>query len=141
MSMQKNDLNIIYKLVNLSIKQGKKSVAEKHMRKAFVELSKNSQESVIEVIDSLYKHTQPMINFKKQRKIYKPTFIDPRKKNFLACSWILDSANKNTQSKFSQALAQEFINIKAKKSSSIKKCQEFHQEALDKMNIVKKRNL
>lgn len=133
-------LTIIYNLLNQSIKKGKKSVTEKNIRKSLYYLMQhNNDKSIFELIDYVTKNTEPLINFKKKKNFYKPTFINKKKKAFLACSWILNEVKNQSSNKFYKNLATEIININNNKSLSTKKRLEFHKEALDKLNIVIKK--
>lgn len=127
---------ILYTLLNIFNKRGKKVISEKVLRKTLYSLAKKRKnEDIHTLLKQFYINTEPLVNFKKKKNQYKPTHISVHKKNFLIGYWLIKELNKKSSLKFDEKLTLEFLNIIDKKSNVIKKRDEFHKEALQKLNI------
>ena len=123
------------KLMQFSLKKGKKNTIENVFRNSLFYLAKNKTEKAKTIINQSVHKTTPYINVKTKRKGSKNVYIPKKmKKNFsefLSSNWILDSAKKRSENQFHKKLINELIDITNNKSMVSKKKDELHKLAAE----------
>ncbi len=111
--------------VNMLMKHGKKSVAEKILYQAFDNVQKRSEQEGIEVFKQALANVRPTVEVKSRRvggATYQvPTEVRAVRQTTLAMRWIIDAAKKRGEKSMINKLAGELTDAAAQKGAAIKK--------------------
>ncbi len=120
--------------VNRMMLQGKKSVAESLVYKAFdIIASKITDKEPLEVFLVAIKNAMPIVKVKAKRiggATYQvPVEVDPRVSEALAHRWIIESARSRHGRSFSDKLASELVDAYDKKGRAVETKEATHRMA------------
>ncbi len=127
-----HDLQIA-KFINMIMRNGKKSVAERIMYYALDNISqKNSLESV-ELMEKALENVRPTVEVKSRRvggATYQvPVEVRASRRNTLAMRWLIDAAQKRGEKTMAQKLAGELLDASESKGSAVKRREDTHRMA------------
>jgi len=127
-----HDLQIA-KFINMIMRNGKKSVAERIMYYALDNISqKNSLESV-ELMEKALENVRPTVEVKSRRvggATYQvPVEVRASRRNTLAMRWLIDAAKKRGEKTMAQKLAGELLDASESKGSAVKRREDTHRMA------------
>ena len=116
---------LVAKFVNVLMKNGKKSVAEKILYRSFEHVQKKSGQEGIKVFKKALENVRPFVEVKSRRvggATYQvPVEVRPVRQTTLAMRWIVEAAKKRNEKSMINKLAGELIDASAHKGMAIKK--------------------
>jgi small subunit ribosomal protein S7 len=119
---------LVAKFVNMMMKHGKKSTAEKILYQAFTNVNKKNGQDGLEVFKKALENVRPFVEVKSRRvggATYQvPVEVRPVRQTTLAMRWIIDAAKKRGEKSMINKLAGELVDAAEQKGSAIKKREE-----------------
>ncbi len=119
---------LVAKFVNMLMKHGKKSVAEKILYKAFDSVNNKNGQDGMEVFKKALENVRPFVEVKSRRvggATYQvPVEVRPIRQTTLAMRWIIDAANKRGEKSMINKLAGELVDAAEQKGAAMKKREE-----------------
>ena len=125
--------DLILKLMNSIMYDGKKTIAEKIVYQALDKLQSKSKEEPIKIFNAAISNIKPSIEVRSRRvggATYQvPMEVRPRRAQTLAMKWIVDSANKRNEKTMRERVANEIFDAFNNKGNAVKKREETHKMA------------
>ncbi|NNC68816.1 MAG: 30S ribosomal protein S7 [Gammaproteobacteria bacterium] len=119
---------LVAKFVNMLMKHGKKSTAEKILYQAFDSVNSKSGQDGLEVFKKALENVRPFVEVKSRRvggATYQvPVEVRPVRQTTLAMRWIIDAAKKRGEKSMINKLAGELVDAAEQKGSAMKKREE-----------------
>jgi small subunit ribosomal protein S7 len=119
---------LVAKFVNMLMKHGKKSTAEKILYQAFDSVNNKSGQDGLEVFKKALENVRPFVEVKSRRvggATYQvPVEVRPVRQTTLAMRWIIDAAKKRGEKSMINKLAGELADAAEQKGSAMKKREE-----------------
>ncbi|MCY3802932.1 MAG: 30S ribosomal protein S7 [Gammaproteobacteria bacterium] len=116
---------LVAKFVNMLMKNGKKSVAEKILYQAFDNVQRKSGQEGINIFKKAIENVRPFVEVKSRRvggATYQvPVEVRPVRQTTLAMRWIVDAAKKRGEKSMINKLAGELLDASSQKGAAIKK--------------------
>jgi small subunit ribosomal protein S7 len=125
---------MIARFINMVMKDGKKSVAERIVYGAIetIEL-KNKSASPVDLIEQALDNVSPMVEVKSRRvggATYQvPIEVRPKRRQTLAMRWIIDAARVRSEKSMPSKLAGELLEAMEQRGSAVKKREDTHRMA------------
>ncbi len=127
-----NDV-LVAKLINCTMWDGKKSVAQRLVYEAFQIVSKRLKEDPLKVFKQAVENVRPLLELKSRRvggATYQiPVEVAPNRGISLAIRWLIRYARAREGKSFPEKLAAELIDAYNKKGGAIKKREDTHKMA------------
>jgi len=127
-----HDLQIA-KFINMIMRNGKKSTAEKIMYFALDTVSGKSSLDSVELMEKALENVRPMVEVKARRvggATYQvPVEVRASRRNTLAMRWLIDAAQKRGEKTMAQKLAGELLDASESKGTAVKKREDTHRMA------------
>jgi small subunit ribosomal protein S7 len=124
---------VLAKFINMVMRNGKKSVAEKIVYGALVEISNKSQGDAIEVFGKAIENIRPLVEVKSRRvggATYQiPVEVRHDRSTTLAMRWLVDAAKSRGEKNMGMRLAGELLDASENKGTAIKKREDTHRMA------------
>ncbi|MCV2518832.1 MAG: 30S ribosomal protein S7 [Candidatus Lightella neohaematopini] len=124
---------VLAKFINIIMKNGKKSVAEKILYGAINILLKKIDKKPIEILELALSNVRPVVEIKSRRvggSTYQiPVEVNTNRRNTLAMRWIVIAARKRKDKSMMIRLANELFDAINNKGSAIKKREDTHRMA------------
>ncbi len=124
---------MVAKFVNALMLDGKKSVAEKILYRAFDSIAGKKVGEPLEVFAEALENVRPVVEVKSRRvggATYQvPIEVRPTRRNALAIRWIIDAARKRREKSMALRLAAELTDASKKSGEAYKKCENTHRMA------------
>lgn len=125
---------VLAKFINIAMRSGKKSTAEKIVYGALDEMSnRNNGADSLELFNKALNNVKPIIEVKSRRvggATYQiPIEVRPDRSMALAMRWLVDAAKKRSEKNMGLRLAGELLDASDNRGSSIKKREETHKMA------------
>ena len=121
------------KFMNVLMKCGKKSVAEKVVYGALDQITLKSKGDALEVFNKALENIRPMVEVKSRRvggATYQvPVEVRSGRRTALAMRWLVDAARSRGEKSMGQRLAGEIMDASESKGSAVKKREETHRMA------------
>jgi len=121
------------RFINMVMRSGKKSVAEKIVYGALDQVGVRSGKDALEVFDKALENVQPMVEVKSRRvggATYQvPVEVRADRGVALAMRWLSDSARKRSEKSMGLRLASEILEASENKGSAVKKREDTHRMA------------
>ncbi|MDH3607962.1 MAG: 30S ribosomal protein S7 [Gammaproteobacteria bacterium] len=119
---------LVAKFVNMLMKHGKKSTAEKILYQAFDSVNSKSGQDGLEVFKKALENVRPFVEVKSRRvggATYQvPVEVRPVRQTTLAMRWIIDASKKRGEKSMINKLAGELVDAAEQKGSAMKKREE-----------------
>jgi small subunit ribosomal protein S7 len=119
---------LVAKFVNILMKHGKKSTAEKILYQAFDSANHKSGQDGLEVFKKALENVRPFVEVKSRRvggATYQvPVEVRPVRQTTLAMRWIIEAAKKRGEKSMINKLAGELVDASEQKGSAMKKREE-----------------
>lgn len=119
---------LVAKFVNMLMKHGKKSTAEKILYQAFDSVNNKSGQDGLEVFKKALENVRPFVEVKSRRvggATYQvPVEVRPIRQTTLAMRWIIEAAKKRGEKSMINKLAGELADAAEQKGSAMKKREE-----------------
>ena len=122
------------KFINVLMRDGKKSVAEKIMYGAMDIIGERQKERPpLEVVDTALENVRPMVEVKSRRvggATYQvPVEVRAMRQIALAMRWVAEAARKRNEKSMVARLAGELLEAADKRGAAVKKREEIHRMA------------
>ncbi|MGU9977428.1 MAG: 30S ribosomal protein S7 [Candidatus Oxydemutatoraceae bacterium WSBS_2016_MAG_OTU14] len=117
----------VAKFINIVMKAGKKSVAERIVYGAFDHMLKTckNEERLIEVFNEALENVKPRVEVRSRRvggATYQvPVEVRTSRQQTLAMRWIIDASRKRSEKTMGLSLAQELLSASDNKGAAVKK--------------------
>ena len=129
----KFDNALVAKLINYVMRQGKKTVAEKVVYRAFDTVARETSEDPLLVLQRAIANASPLLEIKSRRiggATYQvPREVSPKRRTALAFRWILTAARSKTGKPMAEKLAEELILAARGEGIAIKRKADMHRMA------------
>lgn len=127
---------LISKVINRSMKDGKKSVAEKQIYAAFDLIKQKTSEDPVSIFEKAINNIKPEMEVRAKRvggAAYQvPSQVRGERKDSLAIRWLVNAARARSNSEFhtyGEKLAAEIIDASKGEGGAVKKRQEMERIA------------
>ncbi len=124
---------VITKFINKMMYDGKKSVAEKIIYKAFNKIEEKSGEKGIEVFEKALERVRPLVEVRSRRvggATYQvPVEVRASRQQSLSIRWILEATRKRNERMMVDRLANELMDAASDKGAAFKKKEDVHKMA------------
>lgn len=126
--------DVVAKFINVVMRQGKKSLAERIVYGAFEEVSKKLKtDEPVEIFYKALDNVSPTVEVKARRvggSTYQiPVEVRAHRKQSLAMRWIIDSAVERSGKSMMERLAAELLDANESRGNAFKKKEEVHRMA------------
>ncbi|MGL2555793.1 30S ribosomal protein S7 [Helicobacter pylori] len=124
---------VVTKFINKMMFDGKKSVAEKIIYKAFNKIEERSGEKGIEVFEKALERVRPLVEVRSRRvggATYQvPVEVRASRQQSLSIRWILEATRKRNERMMVDRLANELMDAANDKGAAFKKKEDVHKMA------------
>ncbi|WQV02084.1 30S ribosomal protein S7 [Helicobacter pylori] len=124
---------VVTKFINKMMYDGKKSVAEKIIYKAFNKIEEKSGEKGIEVFEKALERVRPLVEVRSRRvggATYQvPVEVRTSRQQSLSIRWILEATRKRNERMMVDRLANELMDAASDKGAAFKKKEDVHKMA------------
>jgi small subunit ribosomal protein S7 len=124
---------LVTKFVNVVMRQGKKTVAERILYDALETVKERSADDPIKVFKRAIENVKPAVEVKSRRvggSTYQvPVEVNPSRKLALSIRWIIQSAQKRGEKTMKSKLAGELLEAAENRGGAIKKKEDTHRMA------------
>ncbi|TZF91667.1 30S ribosomal protein S7 [Cognatilysobacter lacus] len=128
----KHGSDTIARFINMVMKSGKKSIAEKIVYGAMDVIGEKSP-NALELVEKALTNVAPAVEVKSRRvggATYQvPVEVRPTRRSALAMRWLIDSARKRGENSMPRKLAAELMDASENRGGAIKKREETHRMA------------
>ncbi|HHO70369.1 MAG TPA: 30S ribosomal protein S7 [Halothiobacillus sp.] len=123
----------VAKFVNMIMRRGKKSVAEKILYGAMDQIKAKGKGDPVELIERALENVAPAVEVKSRRvggATYQvPVEVRPVRRTSLAMRWLIEAARKRGEKSMSAKLAGELMDAAENRGSAVKKREDTHRMA------------
>ncbi len=124
---------VLAKFINIIMRSGKKSIAEKIVYGALDEISGKGNPEPLEVFNKALENVRPLVEVKSRRvggATYQiPIEVRTARSVTLAMRWMVDAAKKRGEKNMGLRLAGELLDASESRGSAIKKREDTHRMA------------
>ncbi|WQX76540.1 30S ribosomal protein S7 [Helicobacter pylori] len=124
---------VVTKFINKMMFDGKKSVAEKIIYKAFNKIEEKSGEKGIEVFEKALERVRPLVEVRSRRvggATYQvPVEVRASRQQSLSIRWILEATRKRNERMMVDRLANELMDAASDKGAAFKKKEDVYKMA------------
>ena len=124
---------LIARFINMVMRSGKKSVAERIVYGAMLQIESKSGENAVELVGQALDNVKPMVEVKSRRvggATYQvPIEVRPNGRVALAMRWVIDSARKRGEANMPLKLAGELMDAAQQRGSAVKRREDTHRMA------------
>ena len=121
------------KFINVVMRSGKKSVAEKIVYGALDQIGEKSKSNSLEVFNKALENVRPIVEVKSRRvggATYQiPVEVRPARSMTLAMRWLVDAAKNRSEKNMGLRLAGELLEASENRGTSIRKREDTHKMA------------
>ena len=124
---------MLAKFINMIMRSGKKSVAEKIVYGALNEIQEKKREDALEVFNKALANVRPVVEVRSRRvggATYQiPIEVRTDRSQTLAMRWLVDSAKKRGEKNMGLRLAGELLDAADNRGAAMKKKEDTHKMA------------
>ncbi len=124
---------LVSKFINCMMKDGKKSVSESIMYKAFDIVEMKTKEPPLKVFEKAMENVRPVVEVKSRRvggSTYQvPVEVRRTRRRALGIRWLINFARKRSEKTMAERLAAELMDAANQRGSTIKKREDTHRMA------------
>jgi len=124
---------LLARFINMVMKSGKKSVAERIIYGALDQIQQRSNSDPVELLDKALDNIRPVVEVKSRRvggATYQvPVEVRPVRRNTLAMRWVIDAARARGEKTMALRLAGELMDAAESRGSAVKKKEDTHRMA------------
>ncbi|HHH44898.1 MAG TPA: 30S ribosomal protein S7 [Gammaproteobacteria bacterium] len=122
------------RFINMVMKSGKKSVAERIIYGALDQIQERIKaDDPVEVLDKALDNIRPTVEVKSRRvggATYQvPVEVRPARRTTLAMRWVIDAARKRSEKSMALRLAGELMDASESRGAAVKKKEDTHRMA------------
>ena len=132
----KHGSEMLAKFINMIMRDGKKSVAERIVYGALETMSERSgqtEDQAMEMLEQALENVKPVVEVKSRRvggATYQvPIEVRPARRQTLAMRWVIDAARHRNEKSMSQRLANELLDAADNRGAAVKKREDTHRMA------------
>lgn len=129
----KHGSQMIARFINMVMRSGKKSVAERIVYGAMNEIESKMHTNPVELVEAALDNVKPVVEVKSRRvggATYQvPVEVRPNRRAALAMRWMIDAARKRNENTMPSRLAGELMDAAENRGSAIRKKEETHRMA------------
>ncbi len=124
---------LVAKFINVLMERGKKNVAHKVIYTAFDLIKEKTKKDPVEIFDRAVQNVGPLLEVK-GRRVGGANYQIPYegrgyRRNFLAFTWLIESAKNRKGKSMEEKLAAEFLDASKKEGNAMKKRASVHRMA------------
>ena len=123
----------IAKFINMIMRNGKKSTAERIMYHALDTLAEKSSLESVDLMEKALENVRPMVEVKSRRvggATYQvPVEVRPARRQTLAMRWVIDAARNRSEKSMAHRLAHELMDAAENRGTAVKKKEDTHRMA------------
>lgn len=127
------DSRLLSRFINVVMKKGKKSLAERLVYRALDIAKEKSSKEPLEIFNRAIENAQPSLEVRSRRlggSTYQvPVEVGARRRVALASRWIIEAARKRSERGFEKRLAGELLDASSRSGAAIRKKEETHKMA------------
>ena len=124
---------MLARFINMIMKSGKKSVAERIIYGALDQIQQRGDSDPIELLDKAFDNIRPSVEVKSRRvggATYQvPIEVRPKRRQTLAMRWIIEAARKRGEKSMPNRLAGELLDAVEQRGTAVKKREDTHRMA------------
>lgn len=124
---------VLAKFINMIMRSGKKSVAEKIVYGALNEIQEKKKEDALDVFNKALENVRPIVEVRSRRvggATYQiPIEVRTDRSQTLAMRWLVDSAKKRGEKNMGLRLAGELLDAADNRGAAMKKKEDTHKMA------------
>jgi small subunit ribosomal protein S7 len=124
---------LVTKFVNVVMRDGKKTVAEKILYQALDMVRERTQDDPMKVFKKAVENVKPSVEVKSRRvggsNYQVPVEVRPSRRLALSMRWIIQNAEKRGEKTMRQKLAGELLDAAENRGGAIKKKEDTHRMA------------
>ncbi len=124
---------LVSKFINCMMKDGKRSVSESIMYKAFDIIEAKANESPLKVFESAMDNVKPLVEVKSRRvggSTYQvPIEVRQTRRLALGIRWLISFARKRSEKTMAERLAGEVMDAANRRGMALKKREDTHRMA------------
>ena len=124
---------VLAKFINMVMRSGKKSIAEKIVYSALDEMTKKSNKNSLDAFNKALENVRPVVEVKSRRvggATYQiPVEVRNDRSITLAMRWLVDASKERSEKNMGLRLAGELLDASEKRGSAIKKREDTHKMA------------
>jgi small subunit ribosomal protein S7 len=124
---------VLTRFINMVMRDGKKSVAERIVYGAIDEIEARGHAEPVAVIETALDSVAPAVEVKSRRvggATYQvPVEVRPRRRQTLAMRWIIDFARRRGEKSMPKRLAGELLDAAEERGNAVKKREDVHRMA------------
>jgi small subunit ribosomal protein S7 len=124
---------MLAKFINVIMRNGKKSVAEKIVYGALDQLSQKTKGNSLDVFSKALENVRPIVEVKSRRvggATYQiPVEVRPARSMTLAMRWVVEAAKTRSEKNMGLRLAGELLDAAENRGTSIRKREDTHKMA------------
>jgi small subunit ribosomal protein S7 len=124
---------LVVKFINVLMRKGKKSVAERIFYNALQILGEKTKDEPLKIFKQAMENVKPVLEVKSRRvggATYQvPVEVRPDRRTSLAIRWIIQFAKERPEKSMQEQLAAEFLDAANSRGASIKKREDTHRMA------------
>ena len=125
--------DLLAKFVNMLMRDGKKSVAERIVYDALDQIQAKGNDEPVGVVEQALENIRPAVEVKSRRvggATYQvPVEVRPERRNTLAMRWLIDASRKRSEKTMAQRLAGEVREAAESRGTAVKKREDTHRMA------------
>ena len=129
----KHSSEMIARFINMVMRSGKKSVAERIVYGALDKIATRNSGDPVEVVEKALENVRPVVEVKSRRvggATYQvPVEVRPNRRSALAMRWLIDAARKRGEPNMPAKLAGELLDAAELRGAAMKKREETHRMA------------
>ncbi len=123
----------VAKFINVVMKSGKKSTAEKIVYGALNTMAERSKKDPIELFNQALTNVRPLVEVKSRRvggATYQvPVEVRSGRQTALAMRWVVEAARERSGKSMATRMADELMDAAEKRGSAVKKREDVHRMA------------
>ncbi len=124
---------LIARFINMVMKSGKKSVAERIVYGAIASIGERMTDDPLMTVETALDNVKPLVEVKSRRvggATYQvPVEVRPNRRVALAMRWVIDAARNRSESTMPKKLAGEIMDAYEKRGTAVKKKEDTHRMA------------
>jgi small subunit ribosomal protein S7 len=124
---------MVARFVNIMLRQGKKSVAEKILYRSLDRISDKTKEDALTVFKRALENAKPVLEVRSRRvggaNYQVPVEVRPQRRLSLGMRWLVQAARLRDGKSMEEKLAEELIDAANQRGGAIKKKEDTHRMA------------
>ncbi len=124
---------LLARFINMVMKSGKKSVAERIIYGALDQIQERGSNDPVEVLDKALDNIRPMVEVKSRRvggATYQvPVEVRATRRTTLAMRWVIDAARNRSEKSMALRLAGELMDASESRGAAVKRKEDTHRMA------------